>query len=167
MTSPTAAPTAPTAPTAAPAFDFADATLPAITRTTETSGPNPFADVLLQSKEQGKGKAVTVPADKVGEVLRYIRRAANDLNIGSRIVLVSAKDNSKLSVEVVGGTKTGEGKHARTVGGKTVPVREDGTQYRGNVKVLFQGQKRKARKTETTPAAIADGATPVNATPAE
>jgi hypothetical protein len=144
------------AKTAAPSFDFADATLPAVKRGVETAGPNPFADVLKLSNEQGKGKAVVVPAAQVGTVIRYIRRAANDQNIGARIVLVTAdKSAAKLDTETVGGTKTAKG---RTSGGETV-VTKNGTRYNGNVRVLFQGQKRKERKTTATPAA-ANGAAP-------
>lgn len=134
---------------AAPAFDFKveDAELPAITRSTETAGPNPFADVLRQSKEQGKGKAVTLPAAQVPTAVRFIRRAANDQEIGARIVLTAAKSGERLDTEMVGGTKTAKG---RTSGGTMVVVKADGTRYHGNVKVLFQGQKRKAKKPTTT-----------------
>lgn len=128
-------------------FKIDDAELPRVTRGSETSGPNPFADVLRLSKEQGKGKAVTVPADQVGTVIRYIRRAANDQNIGSRIVLTDAK-GTKLDTETVGGTKTAKG---RTTGGRT-QVTKDGKPFNGNVRVLFQGQARKERKTANAPA---------------
>lgn len=151
MTTATQTP-APNGTTPAPSFEFADAELPKITRTVETAGPNPFSDVLRQSKEQNKGKAVTVPADQVGTVVRHIRRAANDQNIGARIVLQSPDGKLTFTTETIGGRKVGEGKKARTVGGRLAVVKEDGKEYKGGVKVMFKGQNRKARKTKTTPA---------------
>jgi hypothetical protein len=148
--------TNPTAP-AAPSFSFGDAELPPIVRGAETAGPNPFADVLKASKDQGKGKAVTVPADQVGTVIRYIRRAANDQNIGARIVLLDNR-GARLDTETVGGTKTAKG---RTSGGRT-QVTKDGKPYNGQVRVMFQGGNRKARTAKETPATAA----PATAAPA-
>lgn len=146
----------PTPAPAAPSFAVADAELPAVTRGTETAGPNPLKDVLRQSKETGKGKAVTVPAAQVASVVRYIRRAANDLNIGARIVLTSGDGRTKLDTEMVGGTKTAKG---RTSGGRLAVIKPDGAEYKGQVRVLFQGQNRKARTpkpAETAPAETAE-----------
>ena len=144
----------------APQFNISDAELPAVTRGSETAGPNPFADVLAASKRDGKGKAVTVPADQVGAVIRYIRRAANDQNIGARIVLMTTDGKTKLDTETVGGTKTAKG---RTSGGKT-QVTKDGKPFNGNVRVLFQGQTRKAKK--TAPATVASNGTAPTPAPA-
>lgn len=47
---------------------------------------NPFTAWLAESFEQGTGKSVTVPNANVGEVEYLIRRAADDLNIGARVV---------------------------------------------------------------------------------
>lgn len=85
--------------TNAPEFDFsaltvADAELPKSQRSTST-GPNPFDAPMRQSMENGNaGKAVSVPAAQVGKVQYLIRRAASDLNTGSRIVLRNSKGDT-------------------------------------------------------------------------
>lgn len=123
-------------------FDFSalsatDATVPTSTRAAKRD--NPFGAWLKESYDKGTGKAVTVPAANVAETVYLIRQAANELNIGSRVVLQDSKGNV-LTTDRVGMDKDGKG-------GKIVVVKEDGTEFRSNVKVLFAGKNRKQRRT--------------------
>lgn len=75
---------------AAPAFDLsslsvADATMPKGSRSSVTTN-SPFPAFMQDSKDRGVGKSVTVPASQVKRVVYLIRAAANDMQIGSRIV---------------------------------------------------------------------------------
>lgn len=105
-------------------FDFGsvsveDAELPKATRARRT-GPNPFTEPLAASYESKTGKAVTVPGKAVKDANSHLRRAANDLNIGVRIVFQNSK-------------------------GETLKY-DAAKDSKGNVTIKFQGQDRKQRK---------------------
>lgn len=120
-----------------PAFDFSTlapevAELPKQNRDAK---PNPFVDYLAESyaewsEDNSKGgRKVTVPAAHATEVRNLIRRAADGLNIGSRVVLLDSK-------------------------GATIDQREPAKFPKsGNVTVMYCGRNRKARKSTDAPAA--------------
>lgn len=81
---------------------------------------NPFTTWLATSYENdGAGQKVTVPAANASEVEYLIRRAANELGIGSRVVVQQK--------------------------GKTLD-KDERKNARGNVDVLFAAKDRKQRK---------------------
>lgn len=86
----TAATAAKTAP-AAPALDFANLTaetvtdMPKAARRTKVEG-TPFLAWVKETHETGTGRAVTVPAANVGEVVYLIRAAAQAHGLGAKIV---------------------------------------------------------------------------------
>lgn len=81
---------------------------------------NPFVAWLADSFENKTGKSVTVPAANVGEVEYLIRRAADELKIGARVVVQDSKGNT-LDKDAKRNAK-------------------------GNLTVLFAGKDRKTRK---------------------
>ena len=131
-------------------FSFNDLTpeiaeLPAIKRE-RASGPNPFKDMLAASFADGKGRAVTIPAEHVADAQRLIRRAADSLNIGARIILDNGRKDFKCTPDVV---KEWAEKKSQA-----------------KVKVMFEGKERRARKTKAkaeeqveTPGVSADAPT--------
>jgi hypothetical protein len=123
-----------------------DADMPAVQRAGRTPKDNPFVAWLKESYENKTAKAVTVPAASVREVVYLVRAADRALNIGSRIALADNKGNRCDLVTV------GEGDAKRVV-----PVREDDTEVKGNVKVTFMGKERKQRKAQESTAPVADG----------
>lgn len=54
---------------------------------------NPFTAWLSESYADRSGRAVTVPVANVREVQNLIRYAANDLNIGARVVVQDSRGN--------------------------------------------------------------------------
>ena len=84
---------------------------------------NPFVAWLAESYDKGTGKSVTVPAANVGEVQYLIRRAADEIGCGSRVVVQNSK-------------------------GETLD-RDAQKSAKGNLTVLFQGKDRKTRKSPT------------------
>lgn len=116
--------TAKTTTRKAPALDLTalvptEAVVPKSTRETKHRD-NPFVQWLAESFESSTGKSVTVPAANAGEVEYLIRRAADELSIGARVVVQDGKGNTL-------------DKDARKA-------------HKGNVTVLFMGKARKARK---------------------
>lgn len=104
-----------------------DATLPSTAREGKYKD-NPFEAWLADSYENKTGKSVTVPAANVKEVQYLIRRAADTLKIGSRVVVQNGK-------------------------GETLD-REAIKTAKGNLTVLFAGKDRKQSKPkDETPAA--------------
>lgn len=80
---------------------------------------NPFTPWVSESYADGKGRAVTVPNENVKKTEYLIRQAAEDLGLGVRIVFVVKGDvKDKKSLESV---------HKKS-----------------NVKVMFQGQKKRS-----------------------
>lgn len=108
-------------------FDFSavqveDATLPKGERA-KRIGPNPFTEVVAQSYESKTGKQVSVPAgDAVKQATAFLRRAADDLGCGVRIVYRNSKGQT-LKYDAAKDSKS-----------------------KGNVTILFQGKDRKQRK---------------------
>lgn len=74
--------------------------LPAITRDRGT-GFNPFKQMLADSYADNKGRQVVIPAEAVAEAQRLIRRAADQLKIGSRIVIDNGKKDFKCTPDIV------------------------------------------------------------------
>ncbi len=54
---------------------------------------NPFTAWLSESYADRSGRSVTVPVANVREVQNLIRYAANDLNIGARVVVQDSRGN--------------------------------------------------------------------------
>jgi hypothetical protein len=81
---------------------------------------NPFVQWLADSYANQTGKSVTVPAANAGEVEYLIRRAADELGIGARVVVQNSK-------------------------GETLD-KDARKSAKGNLTVLFAGKDRKARK---------------------
>lgn len=110
--------------TTKPALDLTalapvDAEVPAMQRERKHRD-NPFVAWLAESYEKGTGKSVTVPAANVSEVEYLIRRAADDIGCGARVVVQNAK-------------------------GETLD-KDAKKSARGNLTVLFMGKDRKTRK---------------------
>lgn len=83
-------------------FDFSavsveTAELPEITRP-RAEQPNPFAAPLADSYSTKTGRAVTLPKSQVPAAERMLRRAADKMNIGCRIVRAS-KDGKSMTAE--------------------------------------------------------------------
>lgn len=94
--------------------------LPAVQRE-RAHRDNPFVQWLAETYESGTGRKVTVPAANRSEVEYLIRRAADELGIGARVVVQNSK-------------------------GETLSNNDSKKAARGNVTVMFQGKQRKARK---------------------
>lgn len=82
------------------ALDFSTLTaetedLSPITRNREVDY-GPFPAWLKESKEDGKGRAVTVPASEAKAVQNLIRRAANSLGMGCAVQVVEDGDTAKV-----------------------------------------------------------------------
>lgn len=85
---------------------------------------NPFTEPLSASFSDKKGRAVTVPAESVQKTEYLIRQAGEDLSIGVRVVLMV------------------DGERVDRAAIKELHKRK-------NVKVMFQGQKKRAYATRT------------------
>lgn len=82
---------------------------------------NPFVQWVSESNTDGKGRSVTVPARHATKTEYLIRQAAEDLGLGVRIVrMVDGESVEKSAVKDLNPNK--------------------------NVKLMFQGQKKRAYK---------------------
>lgn len=99
-----------------------DAEVPA-TQRERKHRDNPFVAWLADSYEHSTGKSVTVPAANVGEVEYLIRRAADEIGCGARVVVQNSK-------------------------GETLD-KDAKKSAKGNLTVLFMGKDRKSRKSST------------------
>jgi hypothetical protein len=117
--------------TTAPAFDFSavavtEAELPkSATGRERKHAVNPFTEILAASYEAftsngNPGRQITIPGKQAHEAVYLIRQAADDLGIGSRVVLRDSKGNTVAT--------------------------KDAKDIRGNVVVLFGAKNRKQRK---------------------
>lgn len=125
------------------------ATLPGVTRNSDA--PNPFKEMLSASFADGQGRAVTIPAESVAEAMRLIRRAAEQLKIGARIVVDTGKKGERPTPAQV-----------QEWADKKSKVK---------IRVLFQGKERRklvrTKKTAETTPVVETAAAPVADTVAD
>lgn len=106
-------------------------------------GPNPFKELLTASYTDRKGRKVTLPAEHVSEAQRLIRRAADQLNIGARIVVDNGKKDFKCTPEIV---KEWADKKSQA-----------------KVTVMFEAKERRVHKKKETAPVVETPAAPVAA----
>lgn len=128
-----------------PAFDLSsiaveEAELPTPARRGRHAGPNPFTEALANSYEafaagKAPGRKVTVPGAAVPDVTYALRRAADSLGCGVRVVYTDAK-----------GVEIKSGKNAK---GEDENSTKRASRKAGNVTVMFAAKSRKAKKDTT------------------
>lgn len=117
-----------------------------------TRSDNSTAETWVQeSYDNKRGKAVTVPAAAVRDVVSAIRRAGADLGIGTRIVL-SDKNGERLYWFATEGERGGPGAIYRST--------EDNTPVPANLNVTVKFQGKDMRQRRTKAQAAADGEVP-------
>lgn len=127
------------------AFDFSAAVikpakLPEESRTgRKSSGPSPMQAVLKESYETKTGRQMSVPPNAVKTVSYAIRRAADEMKIGARILYYDTKGKEIRAVK-------SETEKTEKGDPKLITAVEQAAKKRGNITIMFQGQKRKESK---------------------
>lgn len=128
-----------------------DEPLPSVTRGGRlASMPNPYTDALWNSYEQGKPKRVVVPGgDPLRDAYALIRRAADDQNIGARIVVQNDQG------ELVRNLSKGKGE-AKVILDDSLTLAFKGEYPSNTFTLRFQGMDRKQYATRSNGESVED-----------
>lgn len=119
------------------ALSATDTEAPAVTKRSNKVANSPFPGWIRETYQSNKAKAVTVPANVVGEVRYAVRAAAKLEGLGSRIVL---RDKDGKPLDWFSGDGQAYVIRETPDGPKEVPGNT-------NVTVIFRGQEKRQRRT--------------------